>query len=123
MTASSNPFRIGSRGWGTLVHQNHAAEEENGSIMVGMFVSLCLTSTKPSEREFFVPAGTDLGVKLLSRITCLVIWYHFPNIFSLNRALQLKLVLIDHIICVSIMLQKQIQVPQRHPPLASRGIV
>jgi hypothetical protein len=32
---------------------------------VGMFVCLCLTSKKPSEREFFVPAGTDLGVKLL----------------------------------------------------------
>jgi hypothetical protein len=26
---------------------------------------LCLASKKPSEREFFVPAGTDLGVKLL----------------------------------------------------------
>ena len=33
--------------------------------MVGMFVSLCLASKKPSEREFFVPVGTDLGVKLL----------------------------------------------------------
>jgi hypothetical protein len=33
--------------------------------MVGMFVCLCLTSKKPSEREFFIPAGTDLGVKLL----------------------------------------------------------
>jgi hypothetical protein len=33
---------------------------------VGMFVCLCLTSKKPSEREFFVPAGTDLGVKLLT---------------------------------------------------------
>ena len=65
-TASSNPFRVGSRGWGTLVHQNHAAGEENGSIMVGMFVSLCLASKKSSEREFFVPAGTHLGVKLLS---------------------------------------------------------
>jgi hypothetical protein len=32
--------------------------------MVGMFVCLCLVSKKPSEREFFVPAGTDLGVKL-----------------------------------------------------------
>jgi hypothetical protein len=63
--ASSNPFRVGSRGWGTLIHQNHAAGEENGSIMVGMFVSLCLASKKPSEREFFAPAGTDLGVKLL----------------------------------------------------------
>jgi hypothetical protein len=34
--------------------------------MVGMFVCLCLTSKKPSEREFFVPAGTDLGFKLLT---------------------------------------------------------
>ena len=39
-----------------LVHQNqnHAAGEENGSIMVGMFVSLCLASQKPSEREFLL---------------------------------------------------------------------
>jgi hypothetical protein len=49
-----------------LVHQNHAAGGENGSIMVGMFVSLCLASKKPSERKFFVPAVTDLGVMLLS---------------------------------------------------------
>jgi len=34
--------------------------------MVGMFVPLCLASKKPSEREFFIPAGTDLGVKLLT---------------------------------------------------------
>jgi hypothetical protein len=27
-----------------LIHQNHAAKEENGSIMVGMFVSLSLAS-------------------------------------------------------------------------------
>jgi hypothetical protein len=66
MAASSNPFRIGSRGWGTLVHQNHGAGGGNGSIMVGMFVCLCLVSKKPSEREFFIPAGTDLGVKLLT---------------------------------------------------------
>jgi hypothetical protein len=39
-----------------LIHQNHAAREENGSIVVGMFVCLCLASKKPSEREFFVPA-------------------------------------------------------------------
>jgi len=61
----SNPFHVGSRGWGTLVHKNHAAGEENGSIMVGMFVSLCLASKKSSEREFFVPTGTLIGVKLL----------------------------------------------------------
>jgi hypothetical protein len=48
-----------------LVHQNHGAGGENGSIMVGMSVCLCLVSKKPSKREFFVPAGTDLGVKLL----------------------------------------------------------
>jgi len=64
MTASSNPFCIGSQGWCTLDHQNHAAGGGNGSIMVGMFVSLCLASQKSSEREFFVPTRTDLGVKL-----------------------------------------------------------
>ena len=52
-----------------LVHQNHGAGGGNGSIMVGMFVCLCLVSKKPSEREFVVPAGTDLGVKLLSEPT------------------------------------------------------
>jgi hypothetical protein len=34
--------------------------------MVVVFVVLCFASKKPSEREFFVPAGTDLGVKLLN---------------------------------------------------------
>jgi hypothetical protein len=48
--------------------QNHAAGGANGFIMVWMFVCLCLASKKPSEREFFVPAGTDLGVKLLKGI-------------------------------------------------------
>ncbi len=65
MTASSNPFRIGSRGWCMIVHQNHGARGGNGSIMVVVFVVLCFASKKPSEREFFVPAGMDLGVKLL----------------------------------------------------------
>jgi len=41
--------------------------------MVGMFVCLCLASQKPSEREFFAPAGTDLSVKLLMLILCGVI--------------------------------------------------
>jgi hypothetical protein len=31
-------------------------------------VCLCLISKKPSEREVFVPAGTDLGVKLFTAI-------------------------------------------------------
>ncbi len=46
MAASSNPFRIGSRGWGMLIHQNHGARGGNGSIMVGMFVCLCLATVK-----------------------------------------------------------------------------
>jgi len=41
--------------------------------MVGMFVSfLCLASENPSEREFFVPAGMHLGVKLLITIFMLI---------------------------------------------------
>ncbi len=53
MTALSNPFRVGSRGWGTLVHKNHAAQKKNGSIMVGMFVYLCLAS----KTDFFFPTS------------------------------------------------------------------
>jgi hypothetical protein len=50
-----------------FVHKDHAVGGENGSITVGMFVFLCLASQKPSEREFFVPARMDLGVKLCHR--------------------------------------------------------
>jgi hypothetical protein len=35
-----------------FIHQNHGAGGGNSSIMVGMFVCLCLASKKPSEREF-----------------------------------------------------------------------
>jgi len=59
------------RGCGMFFHQNHAAGGGNCSIMVGMFVCLCLASQKPSQREFFVPARTDLGVKLLTGIPLL----------------------------------------------------
>jgi len=65
MAASSNPFRRGSCRWGVFIHQNHGAGGENGSIMVVVFVCSSLASKKPSEREFFVPAGMDLAVKLL----------------------------------------------------------
>jgi len=66
VASSSNPLQRGSRGCGMFIHKNHAAGGENSSIMVGMFVLLCLASQKPSTREFFVPARTDLGVKLLT---------------------------------------------------------
>ena len=65
--ASSNPFRRGSQGWGwgVLIHGNHAARQENGSSWWGCLYDVCFASKKSSEREFFVPAGTHLGVKLL----------------------------------------------------------
>jgi hypothetical protein len=53
--------------WGMFLHQNHGAGGGNGSIMVGMFVCLCLANQNPFKREFLVPARTDLGVKLLTR--------------------------------------------------------
>jgi hypothetical protein len=48
-----------------LGQENHGAGGANDSFMVGMFVCLCFASQKPFEREFFIPAGTDLAVKLL----------------------------------------------------------
>ena len=55
MAASFNPLQRGSRGCGMFVHKNHAAGWENGSIMVGIFVFLCLASQKFSEGEFLFP--------------------------------------------------------------------
>ena len=63
--SSSNPLQRGSREWGMFLHQNHGTGGGNGSIMVVVFVCLCLASKKPSEREFFIPAGMDLAVNLL----------------------------------------------------------
>jgi hypothetical protein len=54
-----------------FIHQNHGAGGGNGSIMVGMFVCLCLASKKPSKQEFFVPARTDVAVKLLNAVATL----------------------------------------------------
>ena len=44
MAALANPFRRGSQGWGMLAGQNHAAGGANGSIMMGMYVSVCFSS-------------------------------------------------------------------------------
>ena len=55
--ALSNSFHVGSQGWGMLIHKNHAAEKENGSIMVRMFVLLCLAS----KTDVFFSAVTGLS--------------------------------------------------------------
>ena len=65
--ASSNPLCRLPRVCGIFVHQNHAAGGGNNSIMVGIFVCLCLAIKKSSEQEFFVPVRTDLDVKLLKK--------------------------------------------------------
>ncbi len=44
MAASANPFPRGSRGWSMVAQQNHATGGANGSIMVGMYVSVCFAS-------------------------------------------------------------------------------
>ena len=44
MAASANPFHRGSQRWGMLAGQNHAAGGANGSIMVGMYVSVFFAS-------------------------------------------------------------------------------
>jgi hypothetical protein len=68
--ATANPLQRGSRGWGMFLHQSHATGGRNGSIMVEMFLCSCLASQNLSQRRFFIPARTDLGVKLLSCLTC-----------------------------------------------------
>jgi hypothetical protein len=65
MEALSNPFQRGSRGWGMLIHGNHDTRGENGSSWWGCLCDVCFASKKSSEREFFIPAGTHLAVKLL----------------------------------------------------------
>ena len=54
-----------------LVQQNHAAGGANGSIMVVVFVS-CVSQVFRYQKAFqagvFVPAGTDLAVKLFNLV-------------------------------------------------------
>jgi len=76
--ALSDPLQRGSQGCGAFIHQNHAAGGGNGSIMVGMIVCLCLTSQKPSEQDFFVPARMDFGVKLLKMTLCTTVCAQLP---------------------------------------------
>jgi hypothetical protein len=60
MAALANPFCRGFQGWSMLDRQNHAAGGAKGSIMVGMYVSVCFTSKKPSEQEFFCSRQNEL---------------------------------------------------------------
>jgi hypothetical protein len=61
-TSSAEAPRVG----GMLGQQNHAAGGGgNGSIMVGMFVCLCLARPKAFQEGVLVSTRTDLGVKLL----------------------------------------------------------
>ena len=76
MSALSNPFQRGSRGWGMFIHGNHDARGKNGSSWWGCLCVVCFASKKSSEREFFIPAGMHLAVKLLS------LSRHFPAILS-----------------------------------------
>ena len=66
VAALSNPFQRGSRGWGVFIYGNHATRWENSTSWWGCLCDVCFASMKPSEREFFVPAGTHLAVKLLT---------------------------------------------------------
>ena len=56
MSALSNPFRVGSRGWGMFIHGNHDARGENGSLWWECLCDVCFAGEKSSEREFFIPA-------------------------------------------------------------------
>jgi hypothetical protein len=49
-----------------FLHQNHDAGGGNGSIMVGMFVFLCLASQNPFRAGVFCSRQNDLGVNLLT---------------------------------------------------------
>jgi hypothetical protein len=64
MAALSNPFQGGFRGWGVFIYGNHDARWENGTSWWGCLCDVCFASKNSSEREFFVPAGTQLGVRV-----------------------------------------------------------
>ena len=90
MVASSNPFQRGSWGWGMFIHGIHDARGENGSSWWGCLCDESFASKKSSEREFFVPAGTHLAVKLFITFPIFVPSQHLidrnvAELFSSNR--------------------------------------
>ena len=85
MVALSNPFQRGSQGWGVFIYGNHAARWENGASWWGCLCDVCFTSKKSLEREFFVPARTHLGVKLLILVVLHCLSVAFFVRFFFNR--------------------------------------
>ena len=83
--SSSNPLQRGSRGCGMFIHQNHAAGGENGSIMVGMFVCLCLVSQKPPSESFLFPPERTKVLSLL-----MYIYFYVKYLHTYPRALLRK---------------------------------
>jgi len=51
-----------------FIHGNYAARQEIGSSWWGCLCDVCFASKKSSERDFFVPAGTHMGVNSLTPI-------------------------------------------------------
>ncbi len=72
----ANPFGRGYLRRIGRIHRSHAIGGANGSAMVVMFVDCCVGGgwyfpyysyrRNPMGREFFIPAGTLIAVKLLS---------------------------------------------------------
>ncbi len=61
-------------------------EVETASPWWGCLCACSLASQKPSEREFFVPARTDLGVKLLKKVFCETEWFLNNEFVLLNES-------------------------------------
>jgi hypothetical protein len=70
-----NPFQRGYHRQIGRIHRSHVVGGANGSAMVVMFVDCCVGGGRyiryysyrrnPTGREFFVPAGSLIAVKLL----------------------------------------------------------
>ena len=54
LTATSNPLRRGSRGWGVFIYRNHAARRENGTSWWGCLCDVCFALAKSLPRVSFL---------------------------------------------------------------------
>ncbi len=102
---STNPFGRGYLCWIGLIHRSHAVGGANGSTMVVIFVDCCVDggwyflyysySRNPTGREFFVPAGTLIAVKLLTVPTkcTIVLLKCFPPVWFVTPLLLIGAIL------------------------------